>query len=142
MEAAGESHAEQLATGADRPSRVAVTSVDEAGRPRIRHVSEANLFDTAAAAVSTVESSLLSGEVVLAVETDRPVSADADAPANGAASDPLRRSQWALDQFPFEAATRATSGGQKVVISVVDTGDRPEPPRPDGRGRRLAELHQ
>lgn len=153
MEAARDSHAEQLASGANRPAPVAVTSIDPAGRPQIRQLSGADLFETAETAVDTVEASLNSGESVLAVEIDRMASADgeaivddeamrealaSEAPAStptlplpnvvvgatGTGSDPGRIGQWALDQFPFEDAAMAVSGEENVLISIVDTGIR------------------
>ncbi|MGB3410009.1 MAG: S8 family serine peptidase [Microthrixaceae bacterium] len=152
MEAANHSRKDQIASGADRPLPVAITSIDESGRPQIRQVSGADYNTTAAAAVSTVEQSLLAGESVINVEADQIVTSDdlsepraawfnplalldpatrtsiVNSPSTEAtlteeaATDPGRKNQWALDQFRFEDASQAVSGEENLLVSVVDSG--------------------
>ncbi len=125
FEASDESRADQVASGAAAPLPVAITSVDQSGRPRIRQVAEADFNSTTAAAVEVVEQSLLAGEAVLDVEPDRAVSITADAEP---APDPNRWQQWALDRLPFEAASRSVTGEEDVLVAVVDTGIAVEHP--------------
>ncbi|MGB6056636.1 MAG: S8 family serine peptidase, partial [Microthrixaceae bacterium] len=146
-EAADHSRRDQIASGADRPLPVVITSIDESGRPQIRQVSGADFDTTAAAAVSTVEQSLLAGESVINVEADQIVTSgdvpqlrsawfnplallepgiqtsDTTSPSTWAtATDPGRWHQWALDQFPFEAASQAVSGEESLLVAIVDSG--------------------
>lgn len=123
FEAADQADVDRVA-GAEQPSPVAVTSVDQSGRPQIRQVSATDVNSTTAAAVSAVEASLLAGEAVLDVEADVAVTStdSSDTRAAAAFDDPLREFQWALDRFRFEDAARAVTGEEKLRIAVVDSG--------------------
>lgn len=96
---------------------LAVTTVDDAGRPEIHPVDATTPHDTAASVREIAQATVSDGGQVLAVETDHAVHTDAAPITN----DPIRPSQWALAQFDFEGVwTRGNGTG--VCVAIVDTG--------------------
>ncbi len=92
------------------PSEPWVAVVDDGGSIQVERVEARSLAD----AVLRVDRQT-GGADVLALAPDSRAHVAGDSP------DPLRPSQWALDQVAFEAA-RSTVDPAGVVVAVVDTG--------------------
>jgi subtilisin family serine protease len=128
---------------------VVVTTVDADGRPDVQQVAAQDPSGAADEVRAVAAEAAVEGERVVAVEPERLVRSDVSAApaataratsswarsAWAAASDPRRGSQWALDQFAFEAAW-ARSSGSGVCVAVVDSGVQTS--HPDLTGRVVA----
>ncbi|MDQ3946786.1 MAG: S8 family serine peptidase [Actinomycetota bacterium] len=98
------------ALAASEPTRPWVAVVEHGDSIRVERVDAR----TAGEAAVRVDRETGGADVLALARDTRARVADA-------APDPLRSSQWALDQVPFEAA-RAEADPSDVVVAVVDTG--------------------
>ncbi|HEY3239413.1 MAG TPA: S8 family serine peptidase, partial [Acidimicrobiia bacterium] len=98
------------ALAASEPKRPWVAVVEYGDSIRVEQVDAR----TAAEAAVRVDRATGGADVLALAPDTRARVADT-------APDPLRPSQWALDQVPFEAA-RAAVDPSDVVVAVVDTG--------------------
>lgn len=109
------SRAAAAPTGGNATVALNVTSVDEAGRPRVSTIQVASPAAAASGATAVAGKAEADGAAVIAVEPQVRLHVD------DTATDPGRPGQWAFDALDFES-TWSTTTGDNLCVAILDTG--------------------